>query len=158
VAAILAWSAEDIRVKKPGDRFPLGGYEIAFNGVIPIRESNYVASRGDFTAFKDGVEVARIFPEKRVYTETDPPTPTTEAGIDYGFYRDIYIVLGDPQAGDAGAWAVRSYVKPYANWIWGGAIVMALGGVLSLTDRRYRVGAAKMATAPRGPAVGVPAE
>jgi cytochrome c-type biogenesis protein CcmF len=158
VAAILAWSAEDIRVKKPGDRFPLGGYEIAFNGVTPVRASNFVANRGDFTAYKDGVEVARIFPEKRVYTETEPPTPTTEAGIDYGFYRDIYIVLGDPQQGGEGAWAVRSYVKPYANWIWGGAVVMALGGVLSLTDRRYRVGAAKMASAPRGPALGVPAE
>ncbi len=66
--------------------------------------------------------------------------PTTEAAIDGGFTRDVYAVIGDPQVG--GGWAVRIYVKPFANWIWGGAIVMALGGFVSLGDRRYRIGAA----------------
>ena len=66
--------------------------------------------------------------------------PTTEAGIDSGLTRDLYVVLGDPADGGA-QWAVRSYVKPWANWIWLGALVMSLGGLVSLTDRRYRVGA-----------------
>ena len=80
--------------------------------------------------------------------------PTTEAGIDNGITRDVYVVIGDPQAN--GGWAVRTYIKPYANWIWLGAIIMSLGGVLSLTDRRFRVGAG----AARAPAAksGVPAE
>jgi len=66
--------------------------------------------------------------------------PTTEAGIHSGLTRDLYVVLGDPADGGK-QWAVRSYVKPWANWIWLGALVMALGGLVSLTDRRYRVGA-----------------
>jgi cytochrome c-type biogenesis protein CcmF len=78
-----------------------------------------------------------MHPEKRVYPVAQ--MPTTEAALDNGFLRDIYVVIGDPQEG--GGWAVRSYYKPLANWIWGGAILMALGGALSLSDRRYRVAA-----------------
>jgi cytochrome c-type biogenesis protein CcmF len=80
--------------------------------------------------------------------------PTTEAALDIGFFRDVYAVIGDPQVG--GGWAVRTYYKPLANWIWGGAILMALGGSLSLSDRRYRVAAgARRKTPVTG---GVPAE
>ena len=78
--------------------------------------------------------------------------PTTEAGIDGGITRDVYVTLGDPQVG--GGWALRVWIKPFANWIWGGTIVMALGGFLSLSDRRYRVAAG----AAKAPAAGVPAE
>ncbi len=145
VAAITAWQAEDIRIARPGDVIPIGGYEIRFDGVEQVQGPNYVAERGEFTAFRNGRAVAHKYPEKRIYTEGRSPMPTTEAGIAYGFTRDIYIVLGDPQqprAGEAsGGYAVRTYIKPFANWIWGGAIIMALGGVLSLTDHRYRVGA-----------------
>ncbi|MGF1660671.1 MAG: heme lyase CcmF/NrfE family subunit [Rubrimonas sp.] len=163
VGAITAWQTEDIRVARPGDVIPIGGYEIRFDGVEQIQGPNYVAERGEFTAFKDGREVAHKYPEKRIYTEGRSPMPTTEAGIAYGFTRDLYIVLGDPQQprpGEApGAYAVRSYVKPFANWIWGGAVIMALGGVLSLSDRRYRVGAPVRArrAAPASPAL-TPAE
>jgi cytochrome c-type biogenesis protein CcmF len=81
--------------------------------------------------------------------------PTTEAGIRNGVLRDVYLVIGDPQ--NAGGWAVRTYIKPFANWIWGGAILMAIGGLISLSDRRLRVaaGATKRKPAPAG---GVPAE
>jgi cytochrome c-type biogenesis protein CcmF len=72
--------------------------------------------------------------------------PTTEAGIDGGLWRDLYLVIGDPQ--DGGGWAMRSHVKPMAAWIWGGAILMALGGALSLTDRRMRVAAGARRAAP----------
>jgi cytochrome c-type biogenesis protein CcmF len=101
---------------------------------------------------KNGRESATLTPEKRVYPVAK--MPTTEAGIDNGFWRDVYVVIGDPQEG--GGWAFRSYVKPLANWIWGGAILMAIGGLLSLTDRRYRIAAG----ARRKPQLdtGVPAE
>ena len=80
--------------------------------------------------------------------------PTTEAGIDSGLLRDLYAVIGDPQAG--GGWAVRVHVKPFANWIWGGAILMALGGTISLLDRRWRIAAgARSVPLPAAP---VPAE
>jgi cytochrome c-type biogenesis protein CcmF len=79
--------------------------------------------------------------------------PTTEAAIDYGFLRDLYLVIGDPQ--DDGGWAVRTYIKPFANWIWAGTIIMSLGGVISLTDRRHRVAAGARRTTPAG---AVPAE
>ncbi|HBN29734.1 MAG TPA: heme lyase NrfEFG subunit NrfE, partial [Rhodobacteraceae bacterium] len=97
----------------------------------------YTATEGDFAVLVDGQQVARLKPQKRFYPVSN--MPTTEAAIDIGFTRDVYVVIGDAQ--DAGGYAVRSYIKPFANWIWAGAIIMALGGLLSLTDRRYRVAA-----------------
>ena len=99
---------------------------------------------------KNGRTVGMLDPEKRFYPVAR--MPTTEAGIDNGFLRDIYVAIGDPQAG--GGWAMRSYVKPLANWIWLGALLMAFGGALSLSDRRYRVAAGARKAAPQG----VPAE
>jgi len=82
---------------------------------------------------------------------------TTEAGIKKGFLRDIYLVIGDQQAN--GGWAVRTYIKPLANWLWSGAILMALGGFLSLTDRRHRIGAGARRRKPQGTTISaVPAE
>jgi len=87
-----------------------------------------------------------LHPQKRFFPVSR--MPTTEAAIDIGLTRDVYIVIGDAQ--DGGGYAVRSYVKPFANWIWAGALVMALGGLFSLTDRRYRVaaGAKRQAATP----------
>jgi cytochrome c-type biogenesis protein CcmF len=94
--------------------------------------------------WKGDREIAVLTPEKRFYTVAS--MPTTEAAIRNGILRDFYLVIGDPQVG--GGYAVRTYIKPFANWIWGGAILMALGGAISLTDRRLRVasGAAKKPT------------
>lgn len=92
---------------------------------------------GEMQVTRGGAAVATLFPEKRFYPVT--AMPTTEAGIDGGLFRDIYLVIGDEQAG--GGWSVRSYVEPFAAWLWGGALMMALGGALSLSDRRYRVAA-----------------
>ena len=149
ISMITAFETEDIRVVKPGTTWELSGYTFTFNGAENLRGPNYVAERGDVTVTVDGREIARLFPEKRIYTVQR--MPTTEAAIDMGLTRDLYVSLGDPQ--ETEGWAMRTYVKPYANWIWIGSIVMALGGVLSLTDRRYRVGAAQ-----RKMPVGVPAE
>ncbi|CTQ34251.1 heme lyase CcmF/NrfE family subunit [Jannaschia rubra] len=137
VAALTAWQREAIEVLQVGDRLSEGRYEVVLTGVNRVQGPNYVATRGDFAIFDDGRELGTLHPEKRVYPVAR--MPTTEAGIDSGFTRDIYVVIGDPQAG--GGWAVRLYIKPFANWIWGGAIIMALGGLLSLGDRRYRVAA-----------------
>jgi cytochrome c-type biogenesis protein CcmF len=149
IAAVSAWEVEDIRLAKPGDAIPLGGYEIRFEGVSEGQGPNYAYQRGLFTVWRDGAQVTTLAPEKRIYPVQG--MPTTEAAIDSGLTRDLYLVLGDKQARGE-AWAVRSYLKPLANWIWLGALVMALGGVVSLTDRRYRVGAAARRPAP------VPAE
>ena len=87
---------------------------------------------------RDGAEVAVMYPEKRNYPVAG--MATTEAAIRQGVAGDLYLVIGDAQ--DGGGWAVRSYLKPFANWLWGGALLMALGGLLSLTDRRHRIAAA----------------
>ncbi|WP_374643762.1 heme lyase CcmF/NrfE family subunit [Tabrizicola sp.] len=149
VAAMLSWKVEDIRVVQLGETYPLGRYEVRLDEVHEVEGPNYVSTMGRMTVTRNGAVVAVLSPEKRVYPVA--AMPTTEAAIDYGFLRDIYLVLGDRQA--SGGWAVRSYIEPFANWLWGGAIIMALGGVLSLSDRRYRVAAG----ARRVPA-GVPAE
>ncbi len=149
VAAMNSWKVEDIRVVQEGESFPLGSYEVRLDRVEEVQGPNYVSTMGTMTVTRGGALVAVLNPEKRVYPVAQ--MPTTEAAIDYGFVRDLYLVLGDKQ--NSGGWAVRSYVEPFANWLWGGALLMALGGVLSLSDRRYRVAAG----ARRVPA-GVPAE
>jgi cytochrome c-type biogenesis protein CcmF len=139
IAAVTAWQVEDIRLARPGDTIAVGGYQIRFDGVSEGQGPNYVYERGEFSVSRDGDLVAVMTPEKRFYPVQG--TPTTEAAIDSGLTRDLYLVLGDKQQG-GDAWAVRTYLKPLAVWIWLGALVMALGGLVSLTDRRYRVGAA----------------
>ena len=138
-AAMTAWVSEDIRVLKTGESFALGGYEVQMVAVSDVQGPNYSAVQAEMRVTRDGAEVVRLYPEKRFYPVAG--MPTTEAAIDYGLWRDLYLVIGDPQEG--GGWAVRSYIKPFANWLWGGALLMAFGGLLSLTDRRYRVAAGR---------------
>ena len=148
VAAMNAWVVEDIRTVREGGSYPLGGYEVTLVDVREVEGPNYLSTMAELRVTRGGAEVATLFPEKRLYPAAG--MPTTEAGIDYGLLRDVYLVLGDPQ--QAGGWAVRSYIKPFANWLWIGAGLMALGGLVSLSDRRYRVAAGS-----RRP-VAVPAE
>ncbi|MEO1000157.1 MAG: cytochrome c-type biogenesis CcmF C-terminal domain-containing protein, partial [Pseudomonadota bacterium] len=143
---------EDIRAAQPGDVVTIGAYDLRFEGVERLRGPNFITDKGTVTMIRDGVEVGTLHPEKRFYPVAG--MSTTEAGIDYGITRDVYVSLGDQQ--EDGAWALRSYLKPFATWLWIGSAVMALGGILSLTDRRYRVGAAvRRRPAPSG---AVPAE
>jgi cytochrome c-type biogenesis protein CcmF len=137
ISAMMAWQAEDIRVMREGDMLELAGYTLRLDEVHRDEGPNYLATIATLTLGRDGQEIATMRPEKRVYPVA--AMPTTEAALDNGFLRDIYVAIGDPQ--DGGGWAVRSYYKPLANWIWGGAILMALGGGLSLSDRRFRVAA-----------------
>ncbi|WP_417721693.1 heme lyase CcmF/NrfE family subunit [Salipiger sp.] len=151
IAGLMAWQEEDIRVAQPGEPYAVGAYELELQGVTRVRGPNYFSDMGEVSLRRDGVEIAHLYPEKRTYPVAK--MPTTEAAIDNGFLRDVYVVVGDAQAN--GGWTMRVYVKPLANWIWGGAILMAIGGALSLSDRRFRVAAGAKKTAP---ARGVPAE
>ena len=144
ISLMLAWQQEDIRTARIGESFPVGAYTLTLNAVDEVPGPNYRSLMADVTVLRGGREVARLHPEKRFYPVA--AMPTTEAAIDNGIFRDIYAVIGDPQQG--GGYSVRTYVKPFANWIWGGAILMALGGLLSLSDRRLRV-AAGATKAPR---------
>lgn len=150
VAALTAWESEDIRVAREGESFAHAGYEITLAGVRRVEGPNYVSAMAEMVVTRAGRHVVTLLPEKRSYPVAG--MPTTEAAIDYGFWRDIYLVLGDPQEG--GGWAVRTYVKPFANWLWAGCLLMAAGGLFSLSDRRFRIAAG----ARRGAVAPVPAE
>jgi cytochrome c-type biogenesis protein CcmF len=126
---------------KPGDRAELAGYEFTLERIDEAQGPNYVARRASFEVTRSGAPIATLTPEKRFYPVERQPT--SEAGIDMGLLRDLYVVLGDPvqgEAADAGH-TVRIYHNPLVMWIWGGVIIMGFAGVLSLSDRRHRVGA-----------------
>lgn len=137
IAGLTAWSVDDIRVAQLDQPFDVGGYTLTLTGVEEKRGPNYLSTMGQVTLAKNGREIAQMWPEKRFYPVAQ--MPTTEAAIDYNLARDVYVVIGDKQ--DGGGWTVRTYVKPLTNWIWIGSAMMALGGLLSLTDRRFRVAA-----------------
>ena len=127
VAALVSWEQERIEVLDIGETLTIGRYEVVLEDVRRIEGPNYIATQADLHVYEDGADIGVMQPEKRIYPVAQ--MPTTEAGIHNGFTRDVYTVIGDPQAG--GGWAVRVYVKPFANWVWGGAIIMALGGIVS---------------------------
>jgi cytochrome c-type biogenesis protein CcmF len=135
IALLLAWQVEGIRVANVGETFKLGKYDVSLDAVQRITGPNYVGESADLRIEHDGEIVAVLSPEKRFYPIAD--IPTTEAAIRNGVFSDIYVVLGDKQVD--GGWAIRAHIKPFANWIWLGAMLMAFGGVLSLTDRRVRI-------------------
>ncbi|MBT0956478.1 heme lyase CcmF/NrfE family subunit [Alphaproteobacteria bacterium KMM 3653] len=138
VAVLLAWQTEDIRAVEVGAPYNVSGYTVTLKGVEPrIEGPNYLATRAVVEVAKEGRVIAVLRPEKRVYPVAR--MPTTEAAILNGVFRDLYVVIGDAQA--QGGYALQVYVKPFANWIWAGCIIMALGGMLSLMDRRFRVAA-----------------
>ncbi|HKJ54163.1 MAG TPA: heme lyase CcmF/NrfE family subunit [Gammaproteobacteria bacterium] len=126
---------KDLRMA-PGDTYSVAGYEFTFNGVRQLHVDNYVATRGSFSVHDESGNFAtEMFPEKRIYLVQN--NPMTEAAIDAGLARDLFIALGE-SLDNQGAWAVRIYYKPFIRWIWLGAIIMALGGVCAASDRRYR--------------------
>ena len=138
-----AWKTEQIKVLQPGQELTLQGYVFHLDVVAAARGENYLADRAHFVVTKDGDFVADLYPERRQYFVQ--PMPTTEAAIRSSFLADLYAVIGDPDG--SGGWTVRIYHEPLVPWIWFGALVMVLGGLTSLSDRRYRVGAPVKATA-----------
>jgi len=126
-------SEKDVQLKT-GEAVELGGYVFRLDDVSDVRGPNYAAARAHVTVTRDGRPVAKLAPEKRLYTVQQ--MPMTEAAIDTGVTRDLYVSLGDA-LGD-GAWLVKVQVKPFIDWIWFGCLIMALGGLLAASDRRYR--------------------
>ena len=126
----------DLRMA-PGQHTVIGGYDFEFKGVREVPGPNYTAIQGTFDIRRAGsAQVFRtLYPQKRMYPVSGQTM--TEAAIDTGVARDLYVSLGEPVEGDA--WGVRVYHKPFVDWIWGGCILMALGGFLALADRRYRL-------------------
>jgi cytochrome c-type biogenesis protein CcmF len=125
---------KDVRMNV-GDTATVGGYVFRFNGVKEAAGPNYNAARGELEVSRNGAALRTMFPEKRIYTATQQAM--TEADIATGLFRDLYISLGEPVSG--GAWSVTILYKPFVDWIWGGAALMALGGLLAVSDKRYRV-------------------
>ncbi len=137
IVAVSAWETEYLQVMKPGDRIEIAGYELEFLGAEPIPGPNYSSIEGRFNVRQEGELITQLTPEARSYA--NPPMETTEAAIRPRLSGDLYAVIGDP-TGD-GAWSTRIYHKPLIHWIWGGAAIMVLGGLISLSDRRLRIGA-----------------
>jgi len=125
---------KDVRMQA-GDTVEVGGYTFRLDGLVQVPGPNYEATRGLVSVLKNGKSVRTMFPEKRLYHVQQ--MSLTEAAIDTGFTRDLYVSLGEPVGNNA--WVVRIYYKPFVDWIWGGAFLMALGGILAITDRRYRL-------------------
>jgi cytochrome c-type biogenesis protein CcmF len=135
------YSAErDLRLA-PGEATELGGYRFVFEGARHYQGPNFTSDRGTVRVLRDGQLLSILHPEKRLYSVQQ--SMMTEAGIDAGFTRDLYVALGEP-LGD-GAWAVRVHVKPFVRWIWFGGLLTGLGGALAALDRRYRAKAERRA-------------
>jgi len=120
-----------------GDTINVQGYDFSLVDFQEIKASNFDATQAAVAVSKDGRAVATLTPEKRTYIIST--MPTTEAAIDASLMRDVYVALGEPIAEGSNEWALRIYVKPLIRWIWLGAIIMALGGLLSMLDKRYRI-------------------
>lgn len=118
-----------------GDTVAVGGYSFRLDRISDVRGPNYIATRGEVSVTRDGRAVTVMYPEKRTYG--DKKNPMTEAAIDWGFVRDLYIAFGERL--DPSTWAVRIYHKPFVELIWVGWLLMSLGGLLAVFDRRYRI-------------------
>ena len=125
---------KDVRMNV-GDTATVGAYAFRFNGIKQVEGPNYVAARAELEVTRNGSALRPMYPEKRSYTRGQQTM--TEADINTNVFRDIYVSLGEPVSG--GAWSVSIFYKPFVIWIWGGAALMALGGMLAVSDRRYRV-------------------
>ena len=126
---------KDVRLA-PDESVELSGYVFSFHGVKETQGENYIAQQAFVTVSHEGKQVAQLEPQKRVYQVQT--MPMTEAAIDAGLFRDLFVAIGEP-LGKQGAWSLRIYYKSFIRWIWLGAIFMAVGGLCAACDRRYRI-------------------
>jgi cytochrome c-type biogenesis protein CcmF len=134
VTLVKGYEVEQDARMRPGDKVELAGYVFLLEGVGNVAGPNYQAARAKVSVSRGGSPVSVLHPEKRFYPVQQ--SAMTEAAIDTGLTRDLYVSLGEPL--DGGAWLVRVQYKPFVDWIWGGCLIMALGGLLAASDRRYR--------------------
>jgi cytochrome c-type biogenesis protein CcmF len=130
---------KDVRMDV-GDTVAIGGYTFRFNGTNEVPGPNYQGIVGDIEVLNNGERINLMHPEKRTYNASG--MAMTEAAIDTGIFRDLYVALGEP-LGD-GSWVVRVYHKPFVDWVWFGCLLMAFGGALAVSDKRYRIKVRKL--------------
>lgn len=135
VTIVKGYESETAVKMLPGDVAHLAGFDFTFDGIKEVQGPNYLSEKGQITVSVMGKEKTHLYPEKRLYTVQN--MPMTEAGISPGVFNDLYASLGEPL--EAGAWSVRIYYKPMVEWIWAGCGLMAIGGLLALSDKRYRM-------------------
>ena len=133
-----AFDAEFLGMVKPGASFALAGYELRLDNVTQLRGPNFIADDATVRVRKDGAPVAEMHPQRRYFPLQDQTTSMT--AIRSNGLVDLYLAMGEPDA--SGAWTIRAYWKPLVSWIWLGGLIMACGGLVSLSDRRWRVGVA----------------
>jgi cytochrome c-type biogenesis protein CcmF len=143
VTLVKGWETSNDVSMHVGDSTSAGAYQFTFTELIKIDGPNYIAARGTFEVRSKNTAVATMHPEKRYFTVQQ--MPMTEAAIDRGFTRDLYVSLGEITKD--GAWVVRVQHKPFVSWIWAGCLIIALGGFLAASDRRYRMGSRKRVAA-----------
>ena len=135
-----AWKEERVLFAEPGTTVEIAGFEVILDGVERLRGPNYIAQQGQLRVLKDGREITLLRPERRSYPVAG--TSTTESAIRSTLAGDLYVTISEPAADTAsGQWNLRVLYEPLVNWIWIGATMLVLGGSLSLSDRRLRVGA-----------------
>jgi cytochrome c-type biogenesis protein CcmF len=148
-----AWTEERIQVMQIGESVEIGGYQATLEGVAETSGPNFTAQTATMRVTRGGRTIVVLYPQQRFYPVAQ--TPTTEAAIHTTFYSDIYAVLGERK--EEGGWVTRLYHHPLVPWIWIGAITIALGGLVSLSDRRLRIGVPVRRRLPAG-APAAPAE
>jgi cytochrome c-type biogenesis protein CcmF len=148
VVAVMSYGKEVDMRASPGETIQVAGYDFTMRGLREVEGPNYDAMEAEFEVRRDGELVTVLTPQKRVYRVRQ--SPMTEASIDAGWDRDLFVALGDSLGN--GAWSVRIQYKPLIRWIWFGCGVMALGGIVAMTDRRYRVPASERRTMEAGAA------
>jgi cytochrome c-type biogenesis protein CcmF len=137
ITVMTAWQHEELRALKVGGQLDLGAYQITLDSVTTPPGPNYQTERATFSVTSGGDPVTTLHSERRFYPVR--ATQTTEAGIYSNGFANVYVAVGERN--DAGEWTVRAYYHPGAPWIWFGPLIMTLGGFVSLSDRRLRVGA-----------------
>ena len=135
VSMVRTYEVEEDLTMVIGSSATVAGYEFRFADLHEIHGPNFEAIEADMPVTHNGSDVAVLHPQKRVYRIQR--TPTTEAAIQPGITRDLYVSLGE--AVQPNTWTLRIHVKPFVDWIWGGCLFMALGGIVAVSDRRYRV-------------------
>jgi cytochrome c-type biogenesis protein CcmF len=135
---------------RPGERIQAGGYEFVFNSMRQVEGPNFTADEGEFELRRDGEGLGVLRPQVRTYRVQT--SPMTEAAIDSNLFRDVFVALGEP-LGD-NAWSIRLRVKPMIAFLWFGSGLMALGGLIAITDRRYQVAARQTQPSAAQPAPG----
>ncbi|MBI2319374.1 MAG: heme lyase CcmF/NrfE family subunit, partial [Betaproteobacteria bacterium] len=144
ITVVLGYGTDQDLRMEIGDSAEVGGYVFRLERFAEVSGPNYTATRAEVRVTRGGRDVALMYPEKRTYRTQEKPM--TEAAIDWGFFRDLYVALGEPL--DARTWLVRIFHKPFVEWIWAGWLLMALGGLLAVCDRRYRIPVRRMNLAP----------